>query len=497
MPGLARPGGPAFAAAPRCARPARAPAPDRSVPPLDACVEVAAGRLPRSASRGRSATSRSAASCIGRYPVVNAHVRAFAAATGRAPAARARLADPQLADHPATERHLAEAEAFCAWAGAPPSPTAATSGRRRRAGPTRAPWPWGDTFDPERCDCAEAGWGWTVPVTAHPRRREPVRRRAARRQRVGVGRRPHADGWRVVARRLVPRHTPGACAPRACLPADPARATPTTGFRIAVDPDPGGRRERGPRPDPTRSSTRCATSTTRAAPTAASASSTWASSRTSAWTAPHVDVDLVLTTGWCPFVSSMSTAIPERLRGWTASRPSRSARVWDPVWTMDRLSASAREKLEMPLEELEPYRSAGSPRREEPDHGHHRDPARRRIRARAQGQRVRLRLRLPHLQLRSQGERPRAARRACSTSTSTPSTSSSRARARRSSRARSSSRVERRRDLRDGHRGLRHGHDRGPAAAADRPLPRRPVGLGEVRGDGGGSIPTGRSSGAP
>ena len=30
--------------------------------------------------------------------------------------------------------------------------------------------------------------------------------------------------------------------------------------------------------------------------------------------------------------------------------------VWDPVWTMDRLSEEAREKLAMPLEELEPYR---------------------------------------------------------------------------------------------------------------------------------------------
>ena len=27
----------------------------------------------------------------------------------------------------------------------------------------------------------------------------------------------------------------------------------------------------------------------------------------------HVEVDLVLTTGWCPFVASMSTAIPEAL----------------------------------------------------------------------------------------------------------------------------------------------------------------------------------------
>ena len=72
----------------------------------------------------------------------------------------------------------------------------------------------------------------------------------------------------------------------------------------------------------------------------------------------HVDVDLVLTTGWCPFVSTMSTAIPERLRQMEGVETVEVRTVWDPVWTMDRLSASAREKLVMPLEELEPYRQA-------------------------------------------------------------------------------------------------------------------------------------------
>ena len=72
----------------------------------------------------------------------------------------------------------------------------------------------------------------------------------------------------------------------------------------------------------------------------------------------HVDVDLVLTTGWCPFVVSMSTAIPDRLRQIAGVETVDVQVVWDPVWTMDRLSESAREKLVMPLEELEPYRQA-------------------------------------------------------------------------------------------------------------------------------------------
>jgi metal-sulfur cluster biosynthetic enzyme len=70
----------------------------------------------------------------------------------------------------------------------------------------------------------------------------------------------------------------------------------------------------------------------------------------------HVDVDLVLTTGWCPFVASMSSAIPDRLKRLDGVESVDVKVVWDPVWTMDRLSDSAREKLAMPLEELEPYR---------------------------------------------------------------------------------------------------------------------------------------------
>ena len=74
----------------------------------------------------------------------------------------------------------------------------------------------------------------------------------------------------------------------------------------------------------------------------------------------HVDVDLVLTTGWCPFVASMSSAIPDRLKRLDGVDSVEVKVVWDPVWTMDRLSDSAREQLAMPLEELEPYRAGRS-----------------------------------------------------------------------------------------------------------------------------------------
>jgi metal-sulfur cluster biosynthetic enzyme len=74
----------------------------------------------------------------------------------------------------------------------------------------------------------------------------------------------------------------------------------------------------------------------------------------------HVAVDLVLTTGWCPFVASMSSTIPDALKRVDGVESVDVQVVWDPVWTMDRLSESARAKLEMPLDELEPYRAGRS-----------------------------------------------------------------------------------------------------------------------------------------
>jgi metal-sulfur cluster biosynthetic enzyme len=70
----------------------------------------------------------------------------------------------------------------------------------------------------------------------------------------------------------------------------------------------------------------------------------------------RVRVDLVPTTGWCPFVASMSTALTERLREVEGVDAVDVRVVWEPAWTPDRLSASARDALTLPLEELEPHR---------------------------------------------------------------------------------------------------------------------------------------------
>ena len=76
--------------------------------------------------------------------------------------------------------------------------------------------------------------------------------------------------------------------------------------------------------------------------------------------AGHVEVDLIPTTGWCPFVANMSAAIPEALTRLPGVNSVDVKLVWEPAWTPDRLSESARAKLAMPLEELEPYRQARS-----------------------------------------------------------------------------------------------------------------------------------------
>jgi metal-sulfur cluster biosynthetic enzyme len=75
----------------------------------------------------------------------------------------------------------------------------------------------------------------------------------------------------------------------------------------------------------------------------------------------HVDgarvrVDLVLTTGWCPFVASLSTTIPDRLRELGGVDDVEVNVLWEPVWTSERLSPKARAALSMPLEQLIPYR---------------------------------------------------------------------------------------------------------------------------------------------
>ena len=69
-----------------------------------------------------------------------------------------------------------------------------------------------------------------------------------------------------------------------------------------------------------------------------------------------VRIEMLLTTGWCPFVANLFNMMEQRVKQCEGVEHVRVQVLWDPVWTMDRLSDSAREKLTLPLEPLLPLR---------------------------------------------------------------------------------------------------------------------------------------------
>jgi formylglycine-generating enzyme required for sulfatase activity len=196
----------------------------RDVPRLRDVVELPAGRY-RLGEPGEEREVELGRVLIGRYPVTNAHLDGAG-----------KRADPQLLDHPATDVTRAEAEAFCERIGAR-LPTADEWEALARGHDARA-YPWGDVFDETRCACAESGWGWTVPVTAHPQGAGPfgAEQLAGNVWEWVAGSTP--DGWGIVRGGS---YLDTGWGLRACrsLPADPLRATRTTGFRVAIDPDDG------------------------------------------------------------------------------------------------------------------------------------------------------------------------------------------------------------------------------------------------------------------
>jgi formylglycine-generating enzyme required for sulfatase activity len=209
------------------------------VPALEDVVAVPAGAY-RLGEPGEERVVELPHVHIGRHPVVNAHVAHFAAATGHPldGPLRAKLTHERLADHPATDLTRADANKFCQWAaellGTTVRLPTADEWEALARGDDARPYPWGETFDESRCNCAEAGWGWTVPVDAHPAGAGPF----GAEQLAGnvwewVSDR-NGDGWGVVKGGSYLDTGWGLRASRS-LPADPARATPTTGFRIVID----------------------------------------------------------------------------------------------------------------------------------------------------------------------------------------------------------------------------------------------------------------------
>jgi metal-sulfur cluster biosynthetic enzyme len=71
-----------------------------------------------------------------------------------------------------------------------------------------------------------------------------------------------------------------------------------------------------------------------------------------------VSIEMVLTTGWCPFASRLLGMVEEEVGALPAVDHVDVEVVWDPTWTPERMSDSAREKLTMPLQKLEHLREA-------------------------------------------------------------------------------------------------------------------------------------------
>jgi formylglycine-generating enzyme required for sulfatase activity len=167
---------------------------------------------------------------IGRWPVTNARFREFLLATGRPlpPSVGAAALD----DHPVTGVTREQAEAYCAWLGDGHRLPTGAEWEAAARGTDRRPYPWGETFSAEHCNCADSGWGWTVPVSAHPAGAGPF---GAEQQAGNVWEwvsDDGPDGWGVVRGGSYLDTAWGLRASRA-QPADPGRATNTTGFRIA------------------------------------------------------------------------------------------------------------------------------------------------------------------------------------------------------------------------------------------------------------------------
>ena len=59
----------------------------------------------------------------------------------------------------------------------------------------------------------------------------------------------------------------------------------------------------------------------------------------------HVRVELLLTSGWCPFASRVLTEVQERIAAQPGVTDAEVEIVWDEAWTTDRLSERAARLL--------------------------------------------------------------------------------------------------------------------------------------------------------
>ena len=69
-----------------------------------------------------------------------------------------------------------------------------------------------------------------------------------------------------------------------------------------------------------------------------------------------VRVELLLTSGWCPFSTHLLQMIDQRVHEIEGVGEVDTEIVWNTVWTPERMSASAHQKLSLPMAQLLPLR---------------------------------------------------------------------------------------------------------------------------------------------
>ena len=69
-----------------------------------------------------------------------------------------------------------------------------------------------------------------------------------------------------------------------------------------------------------------------------------------------VRIELLLTSGWCPFSTHLLQIIDQHVGAIEGVGEVDTEIVWNTVWTPERMPASAREKLTLPMAQLLPLR---------------------------------------------------------------------------------------------------------------------------------------------
>jgi formylglycine-generating enzyme required for sulfatase activity len=184
-------------------------------------------------------TGTTGAFSTGRTPVTNDAYAFFVAATGSAPPRHWVDSRPpgHLGNHPVVEVTRADAIGFCEWlseeGGRQIRLPSSAEGLWAAQGPEGRTYPWGDSFEPGRCNSVEANIGTTTPVDAFPLGAGPFGALDMAGNVWEWCSDEDEDGWGVLRGGCWLDADWGVRSDRT-LSADPRRATATVGFRVVA-----------------------------------------------------------------------------------------------------------------------------------------------------------------------------------------------------------------------------------------------------------------------